>query len=56
MTQEEFVKRMNDYKSLYDFPESFMIRGAMGFTARMCLAYPELAKVWYDSLPKATQD
>ena len=56
MTKEEFAERIYTYKKRYKYPEVISITGAMAFMARMCITYPEVAKEWYDSLPKATMD
>ena len=56
MTKEEFAERIDTYKKRYNYPEVISIKGAMAFMARMCITYPEVAKEWYDSLPKATMD
>ena len=57
VTQEKFNSMMEEYKSRYpDYPENVIVKGAMAFTARMFYMYPDLARQWYDSLPKATMD
>ena len=59
MTQEEFTAQMERYKARYtdeDLALRISVKGAIAFTARMCTMYPDLAKEWYDSLPKATMD
>lgn len=56
MTKEEFAERVESYKKRYNYPDIILIKGAIAFMARMCIMYPEEAKEWYDSLPKATMD
>ena len=56
MTQEEFIQKFEDYKDRYNYPEKIAIKGAISFAVRMCTTYPELAKEYYNSLPKATMD
>ena len=56
MTQEEFNKKIEEWKERYNYPENISVKGAIAFTMRMCIMYPELAKNYYDNLPKATQD
>lgn len=53
---ERFTEKMDAWKARYNYPDNIPIKATMAFTARMCTTYPELAKVWYDSLPKVTQD
>ena len=56
MTQEQFNEQMDTRADKMVCPDKMAIRGAIAFAARMCLYYPELAKVWYDSKPKVTMD
>lgn len=57
MTQEEFKQRINRYSERYtDLMEKIMVKGVISFALRMATTYPELAKVYYDSLPKVTMD
>ena len=57
VTQEKFNSMMEAYKSRYpDYPENVIVKGAMAFTARMFITYPDLAKEYWENLPKATQD
>lgn len=53
---EEFTQKMNDWKARYNYPDNIPIKGTMAFTARMFYMYPKVAREWYDSLPKVTQD
>ena len=53
---EKFTERMNDWKARYSYPEISSIKATMAFTARMFYMYPDIARQWYDNLPKATQD
>lgn len=57
MTQEEFEQRIKRYSERYtDQMEKIMVKGAISFALRMATTYPELAKAYYDALPKATLD
>jgi len=56
MTKEEFIERIEDWKARFNYPDSIPIKATIAFMGRMCTTYPELAKEWYDSLPKATMD
>lgn len=53
---EKFTEKMDDWKARYNYPDSIPIKATMAFTARMFYMYPDAARQWYDSLPKATQD
>ncbi len=57
MTQEQFDKQMEMWRNMYTDPnERCIARGAIARTARLCTEHPDLAKVWYDKLPKVTMD
>ena len=56
MNLEKFIQQIETYKARYTYPESISINAAIAFTARMCTSYPDIAKEWYDKLPKAVQD
>ena len=56
MTKEEFSERIDNFKKRYKYPEIISIKGAMAFMARMFYQYPNVAREWYESLPKATMD
>ena len=56
MTQEKFNESIEAWKARYNHPDNIPIKAAIAFTMRMCTSYPELAKNYYDSLPKVTQD
>jgi len=53
---EKFTKRMEDWKARYNHPDNIPIKATMAFTARMFYMYPDIARQWYESLPKVTQD
>ena len=53
---EKFTEKMDAWKARYNYPDNIIVRGAMAFTARMFYMYPKVAREWYDSLPKVTQD
>lgn len=53
---EKFTQKMNDWKARYNHPDNIPIRATMAFTARMFYMYPNVAREWYNSLPKVTQD
>ena len=56
MTQEQFNKQMKDFVERCNCPDKVALRAMINFSARMCLDYPELAKVWYDGVPKVSMD
>lgn len=56
MNLEKFAQMMNNWKVRYKYPDNIPIRVTMAFTARMFYQYPNVARQWYESLPKATQD
>ena len=53
---EKFTQKMNDWKKRYNYPDNIPIKATMAFTARMFYMYPDVARQWYDNLPKATMD
>ena len=53
---EEFTEKMDAWKARYNYPDNISIKATMAFTARMFYIYPNTAREWYESLPKATQD
>lgn len=53
---EEFTEKMEDWKAKYNHPDNIPIKATMAFTARMFYMYPNIAREWYDNLPKTTQD
>ena len=53
---EKFTEKIKTFQARYKHPESISVKGAMAFMARMFYQYPNTAKQWYDSLPKATMD
>lgn len=53
---EKFTEKMDAWKARYNYPNNIPIKAAMAFTARMFYQYPNVARQWYDSLPKATMD
>lgn len=56
MDLNDFTQKMNDWKIRHGSPYSIPIKATMAFTARMFYTYPNIAREWYESLPKATQD
>ena len=52
----EFTQKMDDWKARYNHPDNIPIKATMAFTARMFYMYPNIAREWYDGLPKITQD
>ena len=53
---EKFTEKINTFQARYKHPEIISIKGAMAFMARMFYQYPNVAREWYESLPKATMD
>lgn len=53
---EKFSEKMDAWKARYNYPDNIPIKAAMAFTARMFYMYPNVAKEWYDNLPKVTMD
>ena len=53
---EKFTEKMDAWKARYSRPDDIPIKATMAFTARMFYMYPKVAREWYDSLPKVTQD
>ena len=53
---EKFAEKIKTFQGRYKHPEIVSIKGAMAFTARMFYQYPNTARKWYESLPKATMD
>ena len=53
---EKFTEKIKTFQGRYKHPESISIKGAMAFMARMFYQYPNIARQWYESLPKATMD
>lgn len=53
---EKFTEKLDDWKARYNYPDNISIKATMAFTARMFYQYPNAARQWYDSLPKATMD
>lgn len=53
---EKFTEKMDAWKERYSRPDNIPVKATMAFTARMFYMYPNVAREWYDSLPKVTQD
>ena len=53
---KKFTEKINTFQARYKHPEITSIKGAMAFMARMFYQYPNVAREWYESLPKATMD
>lgn len=53
---EKFTEKIKTFQERYKYPEIVSIKGAMAFMARMFYQYPNVARQWYDSFPKATMD
>lgn len=57
MTQEEFNKCIEEYGNRDLNPMGRITRkGCIAFALRVATTYPELAKAYYDALPKVTMD
>lgn len=52
---DEFTEKMNAWKASYN-SRQYSCKATMAFTARMFYMYPDVARQWYDNLPKATMD
>ena len=53
---EKFTEKIKTFQGRYKHPEIVSIKGAMAFMARMFYQYPNVARQWYDNLPKTTMD
>lgn len=53
---EKFTEKIKTFQGRYKHPEIVSIKGAMAFMARMFYQYPNVARLWYEQLPKATMD
>ena len=53
---EKFTEKIKTFQGRYKHPEIVSIKGAMAFMARMFYQYPNVARLWYEQLPKATKD
>lgn len=53
---EKFTEKIDAWKARYNYPDNIPIKAAMAFTARMFYQYPNVARLWYEQLPKATMD
>lgn len=53
---EKFTEKIKTFQGKYKHPEIVSIKGAMAFMARMFYQYPNVARQWYEQLPKATMD
>jgi len=53
---EKFTEKVKTFQARYKHPENISVKGAMAFMARMFYQYPNVARQWYESLPKVTQD
>lgn len=51
---ERFTEKMDDWKARFNRSDDIPVKGTMAFTARMFYMYPNVARLWYYSLPKAT--
>ena len=53
----KFTEKIDSFTERYkNNPERVSIKGAMAFMARMFYQYPDVAREWYENLPKATMD
>ena len=52
----KFTEKIKTFQGRYKYPEILSIKGAMAFMARMFYQYPNVARQWYDRLPKTTMD
>lgn len=53
---EKFTEKIKTFQRKYKHPEIVSIKGAMAFMARMFYQYPDVARLWYEQLPKTTMD
>ena len=53
---EEFTEKMDAWKARFNHPDDIPIKATMAFTARMFYMYPDVARQWYEQLPKTTMD
>ena len=53
---DKFTEKIKTFQERYKHPEIVSIKGAMAFMARMFYQYPNVARQWYEQLPKATMD
>lgn len=53
---QKFTEKIKTFQGRHKHPEITSIKGAMAFMARMFYQYPNVAREWYESLPKATMD
>ncbi len=53
---KEFVEKMDAWKARFNSPDDIPIKATMAFTARMFYMYPNVARQWYEQLPKTTMD
>lgn len=53
---EKFTEKVNTFQERYKHPEIISIKGAMAFMARMFYQYPNVARQWYEQLPRATMN
>lgn len=53
---EKFTEKIKTFQGRYKHPEIVSIKGAMAFMARMFYQYPNVARQWYEQLPKVTMD
>ena len=53
---EKFTDKIKTFQERYKYPEVVSIKGAMAFMARMFYQYPNVARQWYEQLPKVTMD
>ena len=53
MDLDKFTEKMNTWKTKYNHTS---VKATMAFTARMFYMYPDIAREWYEGLPKATMD
>lgn len=52
----KFIDKIKIFQGRYEYPEIVLVKGAMAFMARMFYQYPNIARRWYDNLPKVTMD
>lgn len=53
---KKFTEKIKIFQERYKHPEIVSIKGAMAFMARMFCQYPNVARQWYEQLPKVTMD
>ncbi len=53
---KNFTQKMDAWIARYNHTDNIPIKATMAFTARMFYQHPNVARQWYDNLPKTTLD